>query len=70
MSNDKRFALFSIIGILGAIAAAFHIYKTAELQENLNDANRRIAILEETSISLVSSTSTTSTSLSSICEKV
>ena len=52
------------------MAAAFHIYKTSELQYYLTDATKRIGSLEETSNSFVSSSSTQQASISSICEKV
>ena len=68
--NDRRSSLFAIIGIIGAMAAAFHIYKTTELQYYLSDATKRIGSLEETTNSVASCSSTQQASISSICEKV
>ena len=68
--NDRRSSLFAIIGIIGAMAAAFHVYKTTEIQYYLSDATKRIGSLEETTNSVASSSSTQQASISSICEKV
>ena len=68
--NDRRSSLFAIIGIIGAMAAAFHVYKTTEIQYYLSDATKRIGSLEETTNSVASSSSTQQASISSTCEKV
>ena len=62
--------MFAIIGIIGAIGTALNIYRTIQLQEALNNANRKISSLEENASSLASSSSVSEASISSICEKV